>query len=335
MTIETQRPYVLVITPSYNRASLLPAAIESVLAQDYPYKKMAIIDDGSTDNTEEICRLYMNTHPQTISYYRKKNSGCASARNFGLDLMDDSIGYVCFLDSDDRMLPGKLSREINILQKNPEAGFSYSDTVYYLENKHVEIREKPAAYLDPCRFAVEHFLTNRTSSGAILYKSEILSGKRFDESMLFNEDSEFLERIAIENRCVYMPVPGAWVRIHEGSKSQDRIGINRAVLYASLKILAAYPTFYQSAPALFDGRIKQIKRQLFTEHMLDSQWEEAAKYASGVIESFFVKARFSVYYRSVAFMKRKISGAFVRYRIMWKTFIPTGNDNEYQRNLQK
>ena len=317
-----KRAHVLIITPSYNRADLLPDAIESVLAQDYPYKKIVIIDDGSTDNTKEVCRKYIDAYPETVFYYYKENGGCASARNFGLNLIDDTIGYICFLDSDDKMLPGKLSREIDVLQKTSEVGFTYSDTVYYIEDKAVEIREKPAAYNKPERFVVELFLSNNVSMGAILCKSEILVGGRFDESMQFNEDSEFLQRIAIENNCIYVPNPGSWVRIHKGSKSQNRIEIYRNVLYASLKALRTYPSFYQTAPALFENRINQIKKQLFTELMLGKQWEEAEKYTSCAKERLFVKMKCSLYYHFATLMKGKMSGALLRCRILWKKIVP-------------
>jgi glycosyltransferase involved in cell wall biosynthesis len=310
------KPYVLIITPEYNRASLLPEAIESVLAQDYPHKKMVIIDDGSTDNSRQVCRKYIDEHPQIIFYYHKENGGCASARNFGLDLIDDTIGYVCFLDSDDRMLPGKLSREIGALQQNSRAGFCYSNTVYYIEDKRLEISEKAAAYNKPDRFAIEHFLTNNASPGAILYKSATLSGKRFDESMRYNEDSEFLQRVAIENKCIYISTPGSWIRVHRGSKSQNRIDIYRGVLYASVKTLKDYPAFYQSAASLFDNRVKDIKRQLFIELILDGQWEEARQYAAGVKERYLAEFKLSGYYRLTRFLKQKASGVLLRYKII-------------------
>jgi glycosyltransferase involved in cell wall biosynthesis len=54
---------VLVILPTYNRAGLLPVAVESVFLQDYPHKKLVIVDDGSTDETRELCARYVKATP--------------------------------------------------------------------------------------------------------------------------------------------------------------------------------------------------------------------------------------------------------------------------------
>src|SRR5262245_28020934 len=110
---------VLVIIPTHNRASLLPQAVESVLAQEHQEVQTLIVDDGSTDETRRVCELYTRNYPERINYVYQRNRGCASARNRGLDLIDEKRNYVCFLDSDDRFLPEKLTREVELLRCHP------------------------------------------------------------------------------------------------------------------------------------------------------------------------------------------------------------------------
>ncbi len=74
-------PLVTVIIPTYNRAYVLPMAINSVLAQDYENVQLIISDDGSIDNTREIVESFQ--HPK-IEYYYQENKGQGAARNLGL-----------------------------------------------------------------------------------------------------------------------------------------------------------------------------------------------------------------------------------------------------------
>jgi glycosyltransferase involved in cell wall biosynthesis len=201
---------VLVILPTYNRAGLLPVAVESVFLQDYPHKKLVIVDDGSTDETSALCARYVKDYPGTVAYVFKANGGCASARNVGLQWIDDQTGYVCFLDSDDRLLPGKLSREVALLSSHPGADFTYSDSVIFEEETGREEMWKVAAGGAPERFSIEHFLTLEAKTASILYRAETVRSRRFREDLLYNEDSDFLQKIAIECRGIYCAEPGSW-----------------------------------------------------------------------------------------------------------------------------
>ena len=111
-------PDVSVIIPTYNRANLLSAAIESVLAQTYSDYELLIVDDGSTDNTRDVVLSY--TDPR-IRYLHKNNGGLASARNFGL--REAQGRYVAFLDDDDLYLPDKLAIQVNFLDAHPDVGW--------------------------------------------------------------------------------------------------------------------------------------------------------------------------------------------------------------------
>lgn len=307
--MKCDRAKVLVVIPTHNRARILPEAIESVLSQDYPTKRIVVVDDGSEDGTAALCREYIERG--FIEYVSKSNGGCASARNMGLQHIDSSIEYVCFLDSDDRQLPSFLNRAVALLEATPEADFCYADSVIYDEDTGRERLQRIAAAGDPGRFAIQHFLTNEAKAGSILYREETVRRRRFREDLRYNEDSEFLQRIAIECHGFYLPHAGSWVRWHQGSKSRNTLEINRAVLRASRDILAAYPSFYTANRTLADQRIRDLEKALFASLALAGQWTEAECLAKTVIERISLATRIKAYYRIrqlARWLVRRIAG---------------------------
>lgn len=107
-----REPAVSVVLCTFNRANLLPRAVESVLGQDYDDLELLIIDDASTDETQS---LVMSFKDDRIVYIRNsENIGAAASRNKGISLSRGSL--VAFQDSDDVWLPGKLSRQVGALE---------------------------------------------------------------------------------------------------------------------------------------------------------------------------------------------------------------------------
>jgi glycosyltransferase involved in cell wall biosynthesis len=118
---------ISVIVPVWNRAHSVPAAIDSVLAQELQAGwslDVIVVDDGSTDDLVGALRPYGSriTHIR-----RQRNRGAAAARNTGVEAARGD--YVAFLDSDDVWLPGKLAAQIDGMRKN---GWPASCTAYYL-----------------------------------------------------------------------------------------------------------------------------------------------------------------------------------------------------------
>lgn len=275
---------VLVVIATRNRERLLPEAVDSVLAQDYPEVRIVLVDDGSSDGTPAVCRRYAESRPGKILVVRAEGAGCAAARNRGLERIGEGTAYVCFLDDDDRLLPGKIRREVELLEAAPGAGFVYGDAILYVEETGKESRHPAAAAGRPGDFPLEHFLTNEAKTSAILYRAEAVRGRRFREDLRHNEDSEFLQRVAMERRGVYCQTPGCWIRWHPGSKSRDLVAIHRAVLRANESLLSDYPGFHRRHRPRVDRRMEELRRALFAELALAGRWEEAAEQAGGVLQ---------------------------------------------------
>jgi len=114
---------ISIITPTYNRASFLPAMVQSVQAQTFQEWELWIVDDGSTDRTRELVESFA-LKDSRIHYLHKINGGQGSARNLGITRSGGA--FIAFLDSDDLWLPEKLEKQIKILGEN--AGFDFCYT---------------------------------------------------------------------------------------------------------------------------------------------------------------------------------------------------------------
>jgi glycosyltransferase involved in cell wall biosynthesis len=125
MSQNMKNPTVSVIIPTYNRENLIVRAIYSVLKQTYQDFEIIVVDDGSTDHTEDVIRQLQNKEKRIIYIKNKKNKGAATARNTGIS--EAKGKYVAFQDSDDEWLSGKLEKQMKMFKKAPlEIGVIYT-----------------------------------------------------------------------------------------------------------------------------------------------------------------------------------------------------------------
>lgn len=125
-----------VIIPVYNRADILQKALNSVLTQTYPAIEIIVVDDGSTENIMEIVSNI--SHPN-IQVTQQANSGPGIARRNGLKLAHGK--YIQYLDSDDEILPCKIEKQVEELEKNPDAVLCYTPTLQISSTGQQRIRK--------------------------------------------------------------------------------------------------------------------------------------------------------------------------------------------------
>ena len=114
---------VSIVMPSYNTSDYIGGSIESVLEQTYPYWELIIVDDCSTDNTDEVVEKYLSD--SRIRYLKnEKNSGAAVSRNYAL--REAKGKWIAFLDSDDLWSPEKLEKQLSFMIEN-DYKFTYTD----------------------------------------------------------------------------------------------------------------------------------------------------------------------------------------------------------------
>src|SRR6266571_8138521 len=113
-------PRVSVVIPTYNSSQYLVNAVDSVLAQSVADCEVLVIDDGSSDDTQEV----MSRYGPPVRYIHQPNGGVAVARNRGIE---ESRGrYVAFLDADDTWYGDKLERQLAALRGNPQHRACYT-----------------------------------------------------------------------------------------------------------------------------------------------------------------------------------------------------------------
>ncbi len=113
-------PRVSIIIPTYNRANFIGEAVASALGQDYQDIEVIVIDDGSTDETEDILATFRD---HRLICVRQDNAGRSRARNRAIAMARGE--YITFLDSDDYYLPSKVGTQVAFLDANPEFGMAY------------------------------------------------------------------------------------------------------------------------------------------------------------------------------------------------------------------
>ena len=117
------RPLVSVIIPSYNAARYVAEAVASALAQTYQPLEIILINDGSTDDTEEVILPYVGK----VRYFYQPNRGLSVTRNRAIALARGEL--IAFLDADDVWLPEKLARQVDCLTQNPRVGLVHTNYV--------------------------------------------------------------------------------------------------------------------------------------------------------------------------------------------------------------
>jgi len=214
------RPLVSVITPTYNRADLLPETIESVLAQDYPNFEYIILDDGSTDNTQQILakyndpRLKWETHPN-MGETRTVNKGFQMAKG----------EYIAVVNSDDPILPGFISKVAAFLQQRPEALVVYPDWLMIDEHSNPikEIIVREFSYPEMLR---EHHC--HVGPGGMIRRRAIELEKGRDPNWRYVGDYEFWLRVALHGSFIRIPETLVCWRSHSGGATKTAANITIA-----------------------------------------------------------------------------------------------------------
>jgi len=111
-------PKVTVIIPVYNGEQFLRTSIESILNQTYGNFNVLVIDDGSTDNSQEIIKMYHDPRIKVLT--NEKNQGLVFSLNRGLDCSDGD--YAARMDCDDFSLPTRLEKQVEFMESNPDVG---------------------------------------------------------------------------------------------------------------------------------------------------------------------------------------------------------------------
>jgi glycosyltransferase involved in cell wall biosynthesis len=249
-------PVVSVIVPTFNRAALIRASVESVLAETGVDLELIVVDDGSTDDT--LDRLAAIPDPR-LQVIRAPHGGVAAARNAGVAACRGR--YVAFHDSDDEALPGRLARPVALLAARPELGLVIMNGVMQAEDGG---GEEP--WIKP---EVTQTLVGRTIGVAEVFRRNLgqLQGMcftraaldavgPFDTSFRILDDLDLVLRVAAGFPAVFVDEAVFRYRRHAGGLARDRATIREEAIRIADKLVTARP---EVLPLL--GRTAFLRRQ--------------------------------------------------------------------------
>ena len=210
---------VSVVIPAYNYAHFLPEAIASVLAQTWTDLELIVVDDGSTDNTPEVCAHCTDPRFRTV---RQVNAGLSAARNTGI--REARYPFVAFLDADDRWKPEFLATVMSEFQRlgpNFAAVGTYSARM----NAGGELLPPPRLnFLHTAELTAASFcLRNRPLSSSIVVRRAVFDEcGNFDTTLRSSEDRDMWIRITARgHRFFYLGEPLATIRRHAQNMSKN------------------------------------------------------------------------------------------------------------------
>lgn len=201
-------PLVSVIIPTFNRKTLIGETLNSVLAQTYTNWECIIVDDGSTDTTEELVKAYSKKDDRIQFYHRPEENpkGSSSCRNYGLEKARGE--YIQFLDSDDLISKEKFEHQVKLLEVDPLNSFAtckwgtFRDQVHTAEI-HQNLRaynsfEEPLEFINAlskeiCYFPIHAYLIRNTI---------IRKAGAWNEYLSLNDDSEFMVRVFVNSKKI-------------------------------------------------------------------------------------------------------------------------------------
>ena len=182
---------ISVVIPTYNRKETIKRAMDSVLSQSYQNFELIIVDDGSTDETQEIINKFL-PH-EKIKVISIDNSGVSKARNIGIQNADSK--WIAFLDSDDEWHTDKLTRQMKVIEDDPDAVLIHTNEVWIRNGKHLKqkgIHKKYGGFIfDKCIP-----LCNISPSTSLIKKSVLEEVGMFDEKFVVCEDYDLWLKIS-------------------------------------------------------------------------------------------------------------------------------------------
>lgn len=250
---------VSVIIPYYNHGSQLHAAVQSSLAAYDGDLEVIVVNDGSVERHAAVYLDLVRRLSDKVSIITKRNGGLSSARNAGLAAANGD--FIQFLDSDDVLLPGKITRQVRHFSVREDLQVSVCD--YFTGNEWLSSLDKPDS-MAPYKFAPESFLFLWERRFSIpmhvaLFRRSVFNDIKFDESVVGKEDWILWCRLIRQwpHGIAYMPFRGAVYRLHKQGMTRSLDAMGESWLRATSRIgelwSERYPEF-EAASAQWHAR---------------------------------------------------------------------------------
>lgn len=305
-------PKVSVMMPAYNAESFISEALDSILAQDYSDFQIVVSDDASTDGTAEIIKRYKEKHPdKIIAIFNSVNLGVTANCNLALK---HCVGdYVSLFAGDDVMLPGKLSRQVALMDSDPQCALCYhpveifdSDTnsTLYVTNQH---RGEDV-------YSTEDLLLKGGIPGgcSIMVRQSAIPEGGYDERLKTVSDWLFFLEVSMRGNLRKVDEVLARYRKHVGGASRQTYSLLAESLYA-LDVFQDHVGGTEISSLIKKAKARYIAGEAFRQ--LDGSSALALKLSSDVLE---YQAGFK--YQILYFMAR-VNHFALRGRVLGRSIV--------------
>ena len=214
--VEKFNPLVSIVIPVYNGEKYVKEAIDSALAQTYKNIEIIVVNDGSTDKTEEICKSYGNK----IRYFSKKNGGVSSALNLAIEKMNGE--YFSWLSHDDLYFPNKISKQIDFINN-----YNQNDiilfSIYILINENGELIGVHKSDNQTLKIKPEYSLLRGNVNGItmLIPKDAFLECGKFNEKLRCTQDYDLWLKMIKKYRFIHTDNYLSLTRIHQNQDTQS------------------------------------------------------------------------------------------------------------------
>lgn len=210
-----KKDLVSIVIPVYNGENYIRDAVNSALAQTYGNFEVIVVNDGSTDNTEEICSEFGNS----IRYFRKENGGVSTALNLGIRKMNGE--YFTWLAHDDIFYPQKVSLQMSAIKISDD-----KTQIVYGNYDLLNIKSSTVSHMRQEESYTPSQLTNSVfpllmtcihACTALIHKSNFERVGLFDENLPLTQDYDLLFKMFRNNKTIFLPDSLLVSRLHKDS----------------------------------------------------------------------------------------------------------------------
>lgn len=242
------KPLVSIIMPVYNGEIFLGEAIESIILQSFQDFEFIIVNDGSADSTGKIIEYYKNLYPNKIRYFQiGKRGGAFAAINSVFK--EAKGGYIALMDSDDVSMPGRLEKQVDFMNENPEV--IMVGTQALIIDKNGEVIGKKRLPTTSEDIEKEYAFTHPMVHPSCVIRKSLLPDHNYiyENKMGVNDDYYTFFKLLNYGKFVNLPETLYKYRIHKDNSSLKNL---KKTLINTIRIrMLASRKFGYPLPALF------------------------------------------------------------------------------------
>jgi glycosyltransferase involved in cell wall biosynthesis len=315
---------ISVLITTFNSGKYLQKSLESILNQTYKNYELLIIDDGSTDNTEEIVNRFKDSR---VRYIKSTHLGLAASLNYGLRIASND--WVVRMDADDICSPRRLEKQLEIISNN-ENQLICSWSAYFKGKRILYTVETPK---ENERLKAKLALHSYICHSSVVYNRKfILQNGGYNESLSVYEDYDLWLRIKDNSEIIVIPEYLLYVRLVPTSLSRGNYDTNKKIVYGIQK------KYYNDLSGNFnvDEYSDQLKIRGWREYFYGDKNKVISNWAKVNIVKWNYKMVIASF---ISLMPNSLFNyilkARFRLRMIWLIRSCFGKNNELKTSFQK